>query len=109
MSLLSIKKESRYMLAKSIDNHPEFKTEIMETSGTHDRNIFSDPLNLKLCQYDPSIGPRLENNKILRRSIVGKPDIFRKKLTNLVDNPSSRRSIYKGTTTNAFRNNAQTT
>lgn len=50
MSLLSIRqKEAKYMLAKSIDNHPEFKTEIMEISNQHDRNIFSDPLSLKLC------------------------------------------------------------
>ena len=36
-------------------------------------------MNLKIIQHDPVIGPRYEKNKIITRSIVGKPDIFRKK------------------------------
>ncbi|CAK66239.1 unnamed protein product (macronuclear) [Paramecium tetraurelia] len=105
----NITKERGYFLAKSIDKHPEFKTEILDSAGQQQtRNIFKDPISVQLCKYDSTIGPKLENNKIVVRSIVGKPDIFKRKLSQLTGQDpksSSRRTIAKGNTTNTFRNN----
>ncbi|CAD8203812.1 unnamed protein product [Paramecium pentaurelia] len=109
----NITKEKGYLLAKSIDKHPEFKTEILDAIGQQQqtRNIFKDPVSMQLCKYDSTIGPKLENNKIVIRSIVGKPDIFKRKLSLLTGQDpksSSRRTFVKGNTTNTFRNNNNT-
>ncbi|CAK58113.1 unnamed protein product (macronuclear) [Paramecium tetraurelia] len=66
--------------AKSIDQHPELISQLFETEKLQkSKNIFQDPVNLKILQHDPAIGPKYEKNKIVSRSIVGKPEIFRKK------------------------------
>ncbi|CAD8179225.1 unnamed protein product [Paramecium pentaurelia] len=76
----SIIKGNNYYIAKSIDQHPELIQQLFETEKLQKtKNIFQDPVNLKILQHDPAIGPKYEKNKIVSRSIVGKPDIFRKK------------------------------
>ncbi|CAD8121710.1 unnamed protein product [Paramecium sonneborni] len=76
----SIIKGNNYYLAKSIENHPELIQQLFETEKLEkSKNIFQDPLNLKIIKHDPSIGPKYDKNKIISRSIVGKPDIFKKK------------------------------
>ncbi|CAD8111629.1 unnamed protein product [Paramecium sonneborni] len=78
----SIIKGNHYYIAKSIDNHPELIQQLFETEKLQkSKNIFQDPVNLKILQHDPTIGPKYEKNKIISRSIVGKPDIFKKKQT----------------------------
>ncbi|CAD8126033.1 unnamed protein product [Paramecium sonneborni] len=107
---LNTKKEKAYMLAMSIDKHPEFKTEILDAQVQQQqtKNIFKDPISIQLCKYDSAIGPKLENNKIVIRSIVGNPEIFKRKFSQLTGQDpksSSRRTFQKGNTTNTFRNN----
>lgn len=55
-----------------------------------------DPLSLQLCKLDPNVGPKLEHNRIVRRSIVGKPDIFKKsKVSNLETERTKKFSLLK--------------
>ncbi|CAD8095990.1 unnamed protein product [Paramecium primaurelia] len=76
----SIIKGNHYLLAKSIDHNPELIQQLFETKKLEKtKNIFQDPLNLKILQHDHAIGPKYEKNKIVPRTIVGKPDIFKKK------------------------------
>ncbi|KAM3143554.1 hypothetical protein pb186bvf_004316 [Paramecium bursaria] len=73
-----------YLLAKGIEQNPEFKNKIESLHQHDNKNIFQDPLNLKVCELDPNIGPKYTNNKIVSRSIVGKPEIFRKRAINIM-------------------------
>lgn len=73
-----------YLLAKPI--------EITPNEGNKSHNIFEDPDALKVCQSDPNLGPRIENNKVVKRSVVGNPDIFKKK--HLM-NPNYSTTVHK--------------
>lgn len=46
-------------MAKSIDNHPELIQQLFQTNTlSKTPNIFQDPVNLKIIQHDPQIGPK---------------------------------------------------
>lgn len=66
-------------------------------------------MNLKLCQLDPNVGPKLENNKIIKRSIVGKPDLFKIRKGEALNSERNKKytmlkqtgSTFRHTTTNS--------